>query len=222
MSQARSLAGSTGTRSPGRLVVASGNAGKIREITELLATTGWAVHSPADLNLGRVDVVETGRSYIENAVAKAVAYVRASGLPALADDSGLEVDALDGRPGVRTARYGGLTADDEARWRRLLAELAHVSPRARGARFRAVVALALPGGELHVREGVVEGAIAEQPRGSDGFGYDPVFLLPDGRTMAEIGEAKREISHRARAVRAMIPVLKEITADDRTTLHRHA
>lgn len=199
-----------------RLVVASGNAGKIAEIAELLRESGWRVERPSDLGLGAVDVVETGRSYLENAVAKAVAYVRVAGMPALADDSGLEVDALDGRPGVRSARYGGGGLGDRARWERLLAEMEGVPPRARGARFRAVVALALPGGAVHVREGVVEGRIAPAARGEGGFGYDPVFEVPDGRTMAELGAEKQRYSHRARAVRAMIPVLGALSADDRS------
>lgn len=196
-----------------RLIVASGNAGKVREIETLLEGSGWSVLAPAALGLGRVEVVESGRSYLENAVAKAVAYARAGGLPALADDSGLEVDALDGRPGVFSARYGGpaLTTDAE-RTAHLLAELEGVPAARRGARFRAVVALAEPRGRTYVREGVVEGRITTAPRGVNGFGYDPVFALPSGLTMAELGEEKQRISHRARAVREMMVVLKGLTA----------
>ena len=196
-----------------RLIVASGNAGKVREIETLLEGSGWSVLAPAALGLGRVEVVESGRSYLENAVAKAVAYARAGGLPALADDSGLEVDALDGRPGVFSALYGGpaLTTDAE-RTAHLLAELEGVPAARRGARFRAVVALAEPRGRTYVREGVVEGRITTAPRGVNGFGYDPVFALPSGLTMAELGEEKQRISHRARAVREMMVVLKGLTA----------
>lgn len=215
-----------------RLIVATGNAGKIREIRELLVPTGWAVLAPADLSARPrgVDVAESGRSYVENAVAKAIAYARAARLPALADDSGLEVDALEGRPGVLSARYGGPAATDADRNARLLAELADVPEPRRTARFRAVVALALPGGAVYTREGVVEGRIALAPRGTNGFGYDPLFE-PVGDfagharpTMAELGAEKQVISHRARAVRAMIDVLRGLPADDarRGTRHRFA
>lgn len=210
-----------------RLIVATGNAGKVREFRELLAPTGWDVLAPADLHLRAVDVAESGRSYVENAVAKAVAYAHAARLPALADDSGLEVDALDGRPGVLSARYGGPTATDADRNARLLAALVGVPVARRTARFRAVVALALPGGAVYTREGVVEGRIALAPRGINGFGYDPLFE-PAGDfeggtrpTMAELGAEKQAISHRARAVRAMIEVLKGLPADDARRGSRH-
>ena len=192
-----------------RLVIASNNPGKTRELRQLLAPAGWEVLTPADLGLGPVSVVESGRSYVENAMIKAVAHASAARIPALADDSGLEVDALGGRPGVFSARYGGLrVADDRRRYELLLRELEGVPPGRRGARFRAVVVLALPGGQSFAREGVVEGRIAAASRGEGGFGYDPVFELPDGRTMAEVGEEKQESSHRAVAIRAMIEVLK--------------
>ncbi len=162
----------------------------------------------AELGIPAPTVVETARSYVENAVAKAVAYCEATALPALADDSGIEVDALDGRPGPLSARYGGPRADDAARWQHLLAELDGVPPGRRGARFRCVVALALPGNAPIVREGTLEGRIAPAARGEGGFGYDPVFALPDGRTLAEIGAEKQSLSHRARAVSAIADVLR--------------
>jgi XTP/dITP diphosphohydrolase len=190
-----------------RLVVATGNAGKLREIRSLLGPTGWQALSLAEAGIDHAEVVETGRSYLENAVAKAVAVARVSGLPALADDSGIEVDALDGRPGVTSARYGGPLLTDAERSARLLRQLEGVPSARRGARFRAVVVLALPGGERHVREGILEGRIATSPRGQNGFGYDPVFELPDGRTVAELGDEKQQISHRSRALRAMMEVL---------------
>ena len=190
-----------------RLVVATGNAGKLREIRGLLEPTGWQALSLAEAGVDSAEVVETGRSYLENAVAKAVAVARVSGLPALADDSGLEVDALDGRPGVTSARYGGPLLTDRQRNARLLQALEGVPRARRRARFRAIVVLALPGGERHVREGVLEGRIADAPRGDNGFGYDPVFEIADGRTLAEIGEEKQELSHRSRALRAMMGVL---------------
>ena len=196
-----------------RLLIATGNPGKAAEFALLLEGSGWAPVTPADLGLAPVDIVETGRSYLENAVTKAVRHAEASGLPALGDDSGLEVDALEGRPGVLSARYGGSRAPGAAeRNALLLDELRGVPPGRRGARFRAVVALALPGGRMWVREGAVEGRIAEAPRGAAGFGYDPLFELPDGRTMAELGEEKHDFSHRARAVRALFPLLQRLSA----------
>ena len=196
-----------------RLLIATGNPGKAAEFALLLEGSGWAPVTPADLGLAPVDIIETGRSYLENAVTKAVRHAEASGLPALGDDSGLEVDALEGRPGVLSARYGGSRAPGASgRNALLLAELRGVPPGRRGARFRAVVALVLPGGRTWVREGAVEGRIAEAPRGAAGFGYDPLFELPDGRTMAELGEEKHDFSHRARAVRALFPLLQRLSA----------
>ena len=194
------------------LLIATNNPGKAAEFRTLLAGSGWTVLTPADLGLDPIEVIETARSYLDNAVAKAVRHAAASGLPSLADDSGLEVDALDGRPGVLSARYGGpQTADAAARNARLLAELAGVPRARRGARFRAVLALAIPRGATFVREGVVEGRIAEAPSGDAGFGYDPLFELPDGRTMAQLDDEKHTISHRGRAAREIIAVLKEFT-----------
>ena len=194
-----------------RLLLATSNAGKVRELRELLAETGWQCATPRELRLAPLEVIESARSYLENAVGKAVAYARASGLPALADDSGIEVDALDGAPGVISARFGGPSArTDEERRALLLRRLDGVPPARRGARFRAIVALALPGGRTFVREGVLDGRITKAPRGASGFGYDPVFELADGRTVAELGEEKQQISHRSVAVRAMIEVLHSL------------
>lgn len=194
-----------------RLVLATHNAGKMREMRDLLAPCGLDLLSPAEAGLGALDVLEAGRSYLGNATTKAVTYASGARMAALADDSGLEVDALGGRPGVRSARYGGPgVRGDRERCTLLLRELEGVPPARRTARFRAVVVLALPGGAVHAREGVVEGRIATAPRGESGFGYDPVFELPDGRTMAEIGAAKQHLSHRARALRAMMTVLEEM------------
>lgn len=192
---------------PPRLVVATGNAGKLREIRGLLEPTGWQALSLSEAGVDSAEVIETGRSYLENAVAKAVAVARVSGLPALADDSGLEVDALGGRPGVTSARYGGPLLTDHERSARLLRELEGVPTSRRQARFRAVVVFALPGGERHVREGILAGRITAAPRGANGFGYDPVFEIADGRTLAEIGEEKQQLSHRSQALRAIMVVL---------------
>lgn len=193
-----------------RLVVATSNKGKLREIRELLEPIGWTALSLADLAAPPAGVIETGRSYLENAVAKAVSVANATGLPALADDSGLEVDALGGRPGVTSARYGGPLLSDAGRCTHLLSELRGVPRARRRARFRAVVVLALPGGQRFVREGVLEGRITEIERGSNGFGYDPVFEIADGRTLAEIGAEKQQLSHRSQALRAMMKVLGEL------------
>ncbi|MFA7297129.1 MAG: non-canonical purine NTP pyrophosphatase [Dehalococcoidia bacterium] len=196
-----------------RLLIATTNAGKAREIGALLAGTGWECVSTREAGVRSIDVIETGRSYLENAVLKAVAYAAASGMPTLADDSGLEVDALDGAPGVVSARFGGPSVGSDAeRTALLLRRLDGVPAARRGARFRAVVALALPGGQVYVREGVLPGRIASAPRGASGFGYDPVLELADGRTVAELGEEKQAISHRAQAVRAMIDVLNSLGA----------
>ncbi len=194
-----------------RLVLASSNAGKAREFRALLDGSGWELLLPTEAGLGRIDVPEGARSYLENATLKAVTYARASGLPALADDSGVEVDALQGRPGVLSARFGGWRANsDDARCQYLLRFLEGVPPARRGARFRAVLVLAEPGGVVHAREGTVEGRIAITPRGTSGFGYDPVFELAEGRTMAELGDEKQAISHRGLAMRAMMDVLKQL------------
>lgn len=196
---------------PHRLLLATGNRGKIAELRELLADSGWQLLAPADIALAPVGVIESARSYLENATLKAVAHARAARMPALADDSGLEVDALDGRPGVLSARFGGQRANSDAeRCELLLQALEGVPAARRTARFRAVVVLALPSGRTFAREGAVAGHITETPRGENGFGYDPVFELPDGRTMAEVGSEKQSISHRALAVRGILKVLKEL------------
>lgn len=194
-----------------RLLLSTSNAGKVREIREILAGTGWDVVTPREVNVTFAAPVETARSYAENAIAKAVAAAEASGLPALADDSGIEVDALDGAPGPLSARFGGPTLSDADRCALLLRRLEGVPPGRRGARFRAVVALALPGNRVITREGVLEGRVALAPRGANGFGYDPVLELPDGRTVAEIGAEKQTLSHRARALASMAEVLRGLS-----------
>ncbi len=191
-----------------RLLLSTSNPGKVREIREILAGAGWDVVTPREVNVAFAAPVETARSYAENAIAKAVAATEASGLPALADDSGIEVDALDGAPGPLSARFGGPTLTDVDRCELLLRRLEGIPPGRRGARFRAVVALALPGNRVITREGVLEGQIALAPRGANGFGYDPVLELTDGRTVAELGAEKQALSHRARALASMAEVLR--------------
>jgi XTP/dITP diphosphohydrolase len=168
----------------------------------LLGGTGWGLASLADYP-GLALPAEGEASYAANALAKARAVAAATGLPTLADDSGLEVDALGGRPGVRSARYGGPGLTDAERCRRLLDELAGVPPERRTARFRAVIALVDPArGREATVEGVAEGRILEAPRGAGGFGYDPVFSYPPlGATFAELPpEVKNRVSHRGQAL----------------------
>ncbi len=194
---------------PRKLLIATRNAGKVREYRELLAALPLEV-TYLDAEGITLEVEETGDTFADNAVLKATTYARASGLWTWADDSGLEVDALGGAPGVYSARYAGPNASDADRYRKLLDALAGVPWDQRTARFRCVVALATPeGGDVRTTEGVCEGIIAFGPLGNNGFGYDPVFYLPDrGVTMAQLPpEEKHAISHRGRAARAMVAVL---------------
>ena len=183
-----------------KLLVATHNRGKILEYRALLSDLPLVVTWLDEQGIAE-DVEETGATFVENASLKAAAYAALTGLWTWADDSGLEVDALDGRPGVYSARYGGPGLSDVDRYRRLLAELAPVAPEQRTARFHCVVALAIPGGPIYTAEAAIEGLIVDEPRGAHGFGYDPVFFIPDQqRTMAELEPAiKNRISHRGRA-----------------------
>lgn len=186
-----------------RLVIASKNEDKIVEIEEVLTEAGLAGSIVRGLEWP--DVEETGDTLEANALLKARAVTEVTGLPALGDDTGLEVDALGGRPGVYTARYSGEGATYESNYRKLLSELANVSDRT--ARFRTVVALAFPDGSEVTASGSVDGVITSEPRGAAGFGYDPVFEV-DGTTLAEMPEGmKNTLSHRARALRALIEKL---------------
>lgn len=194
-----------------KLLVATHNAGKIEEYRSLLAALPVDLVFPTELGLN-VPVVESGDSFEANALIKAKAYAQASGLLTLADDSGLEVDALGGAPGVRTARYAGPGASDEERYQLLLRNLAGVPWEERTARFRCVIAIVTPDGQTYTAEGRCEGIIAFAPKGEHGFGYDPVFYMPEyGRTMAELEPVlKNRVSHRARAVQAAWGVLKDL------------
>lgn len=194
-----------------KLLVATNNPGKVREYEALLKGLPLTLTYPAQEGID-IEVEETGRTFAENARLKAVAYARASGLLTLADDSGLEVDALGGEPGTRSARYAGQGASDEDRYRLLLSKLEGVPWEQRMARFRCVIAVATPQGEVHTAEGTCEGVIAFEPKGEHGFGYDPVFYVPEhGQTMAELEpEVKNRISHRARAAEGMQRILQEL------------
>lgn len=203
-----------------RLLVATRSRHKLAELRDLL-------HAHAELvdldDVGIADEVEeTGSSFAANAALKARAYARRSGLPTLADDSGLEVDALAGGPGVRSRRYAGEDATDEENNVKLLAALCDLPPERRGARYRCVLALALPeragprgGLPVILTRGTLEGRIGTYPRGTNGFGYDPIFEPasepPGGRTVAEWPpERKQAFSHRARAARRMAPILERL------------
>jgi XTP/dITP diphosphohydrolase len=202
-----------------RLVVATRSAHKLAELRTLLGVDRAELVSLDDLGV-EGDVDETGATFEANASLKARYAARATGLPALADDSGLEVDALNGGPGVRTRRYAGEDATDEQNNEKLLAALNGLPPERRGARYVCVLALALPGDAgprgglpLTVVRGTCRGRIATAPRGQGGFGYDPIFEPhgepPGGRTLGEWSqEAKNAISHRGAAARRMSPILR--------------
>ena len=199
------------------LLLASANQGKLRELRTILDGLGVELVGLDEAGLGEPpEVEETGDTFLENALLKGRAYAAWSGLAAVADDSGLEVDALGGAPGVRSARYAGPGASDQANLDKLLAELAGVLPERRTARFRCVAALHDPatGSETHA-EAAWEGRILDAPRGSGGFGYDPVFL-PDGwdRTSAEVDQATKDAaSHRGKAFRALRPAIEAWARD---------
>lgn len=195
-----------------KLLIATNNPGKVREYEELLADLPFEITFPAQEGVV-LEVDESGETFEENARLKALAYAQSSGLITLADDSGLEVDALNGAPGVHSARYGGPGASDVDRYRKLLGALADVPPRERSARFRCVVAVAWPDGAVQTANGTCEGEIGHEPRGDHGFGYDPVFVVAGhgGQTMAELApEVKNRISHRAQAVQAAWPILARL------------
>lgn len=196
-----------------RLVLATRNTGKVREFTRLLGHLDIELVGLDEVGISQV-IEETGSTFDENARIKAEGYARLTGETTLADDSGLEVDALDGRPGVLSARYGGPGLSDEDRVTKLLRELESVRGWKRAARFRAVVALAgedVAGGVV-TEEGCVDGAIAHEPIGAGGFGYDPVFWLAGfAKSSAELtGEQKDAVSHRGTAVRKILPHIKKL------------
>ena len=184
-----------------KFVLATHNPGKLREMGEILSSFGVEVVSPADVGI-TVDVEETGTTFAENAMLKAKAICAASGLPAIADDSGLCVDALNGGPGVYSARYGGEGLDDRGRYTLLLQNMRGQTTRA--AHFACAIACAFPNGDELTAEGRCDGAIAFAPMGTAGFGYDPVFLVPEkGKTFGQLpAEEKSDISHRGKALRA--------------------
>jgi XTP/dITP diphosphohydrolase len=197
-----------------KLLIATNNLGKMVEIQALLGDRNMELFTPAQLGID-IDIREDGKTYSENALLKGRAFANASGMLTLADDSGLEVDALGGQPGLHSARYvGRLGATDADRRRKLLAEL-QGKPRPWQAHFRCWVALVTPDGQAQLVEGICNGEIIPDERGHNGFGYDPIFLLPElGKTMAELNMAeKNRLSHRARAVQAALPLLENLRTD---------
>jgi XTP/dITP diphosphohydrolase len=194
-----------------RLLIATRNPGKVREYADLFAGLQCELVSLADVGISN-DVDETGATYEENALLKARGYTAHSGLLTLADDSGLEVEALNGRPGVHSARYA---PDSPTRIQKLLGEMKQVPDEQRRARFQCVIALAWPGGRTETTQGSCEGWITHEPRGTHGFGFDPVFYLPEyNATMAELPDSfKNTISHRAHAAQKMRLVLERILSE---------
>lgn len=203
-------------RMPGmRILLASTNQGKIVELRQILDLTGVEVIGLGDL--ATAEQIETGSTFRENALLKARYYRNASGLPTMADDSGLEVEALGGAPGLHSARYGGADASDEGRINKLLYAMKDVPPDQRGARFVCVAAIAWDGGE-QTFTGEAHGRILAEPRGRGGFGYDPVFFYATlGRTFAELtATEKAKVSHRGRAFRQLADWLREANLLDRS------
>jgi len=194
-----------------KLLIATNNKGKVKELQDLLKDMEFELVTPADINL-KFDVVEDGKTYVENATKKAIAFTRLSGLISLADDSGLEVDALDGAPGLHSARYHPKPGANDADRRAYMLENLRGKPRPWTAHFHATIAIAIPERDVHIVEGNCYGEIIPEERGTGGFGYDPIFLLPDlNKTMAELEmEEKNSLSHRAKAVINAIPVLQKL------------
>ncbi len=199
--------------SPSRLLLGTANPGKFSELSALFGSLGLSLISLADLDL-QIDVRETGGDYEANARHKATTYARAAGLWTIADDSGLELEALDGAPGLYSARLTGAEGTDEDRRRRLL-ELLAGEPRPWNARFVCTMVLAMPSSALAVTRGECPGEIVPEPRGAGGFGYDPIFQVAGtSRTIAQLpSEQKNQISHRGRAAAAMRPLLMEFLRD---------
>ena len=198
---------------PDRLLVATGNAGKLRELAALLAGSPFHLVSLAEIGV-EAEIEESGSTLEENASLKAAGYARLSGLPTLADDSGLEVDALGGEPGPLSSRYAGEGASDTQRIAFLLQKLENIPEENWTAQFRCVIAIAWAAEPPELYAGECHGRIIREPRGSSGFGYDPVFLIPDlGKTMAELSlEEKNRVSHRSVAAGKALAALRRMAA----------
>jgi XTP/dITP diphosphohydrolase len=196
---------------PAKLLVGSNNRGKLREYAELLRGIHFELTTLSEQGITE-EVEESGSNLKQNAIGKATAYAKLSGLTTMADDSGLEVDALGGEPGPLSHRYAGDNVSDKERNDYLLAKLRNVPWEKRTARFRAVIAIATPDGKVKTAEGVCEGIIAFDSKGTGGFGYDPIFYLPElGKRMAELSLAeKNKISHRAKAAQKARRILERL------------
>lgn len=194
-----------------KLLIATNNKSKLAELQSLFKDLPFQITSLKEEGI-TYEVEETGSTFEENAILKAKAYAELSDLPTLADDSGLEVDALDVRPGVYSARYGGMDATDEQNWQKILDELKGVPAEKRTARYKVVIAIALPNKLIGTCDGVMEGLITEKPQGIHGFGYDPIFFIPQfNATAAQITqEQKNTISHRKIAIEKAIKILSEL------------
>ncbi len=194
-----------------KLLLATSNPGKIREYRLLLDGLGYLITTPPEEGIAEV-IAESGSTYEQNAQLKAVVYARSSRLTTLADDSGLEVDALNGEPGIQSARFAGEAATDTEKVSLLLAKLQGVPWERRTACFKCVIAIVGPRGREEICRGECHGMIAFEPKGKNGFGYDPIFVLPEtGKTMAELpAEIKNQISHRARASQKARQVLQQL------------
>lgn len=190
-------------------IIATHNPGKVKEFKEILEPRGYEVKSLAEIGFTD-EIEETGHTFEENAILKAEAVAKAVNKMVIADDSGLSVDNLGGRPGVYSARYAGEQKDDQANIDKVLSELRGFEKEQRTARFRCALAVSIPGEETKTVEGHVEGYIAEEPRGEYGFGYDPIFIVKDkDKTMAELtSDEKNKISHRADALKKLSKLLE--------------
>jgi XTP/dITP diphosphohydrolase len=191
-----------------KLLLATKNEGKIKELNELLKGLGAELLTPEDLSIN-LDIEESGETYLDNAAKKAAAYANQSNLFSLADDSGLEVEALDGAPGIYSARFSPIAGANDKDRRDYLLEQLEEHPKPWSARFHCTVVLAAPGGETRSADGECAGEIIPEERGNSGFGYDSIFLVPGlGKTMAELNmNEKNHISHRAQAIKALWPIL---------------
>ncbi|CAF1733467.1 Non-canonical purine NTP pyrophosphatase [Bacillus subtilis] len=190
-------------------IIATHNPGKVKEFKEILEPRGYDVKSLAEIGFTE-EIEETGHTFEENAILKAEAVAKAVNKMVIADDSGLSIDNLGGRPGVYSARYAGEQKDDQANINKVLSELKGIEKEQRTARFRCALAVSIPGEETKTVEGHVEGYIAEEPRGEYGFGYDPIFIVKDkDKTMAELtSDEKNKISHRADALKKLSKLLE--------------
>ncbi len=190
-------------------IIATHNPGKVKEFKEILEPRGYDVKSLAEIGFTE-EIEETGHTFEENAILKAEAVAKAVNKMVIADDSGLSIDNLGGRPGVYSARYAGEQKDDQANIEKVLSELKGIEKEQRTARFRCALVVSIPGEETKTVEGHVEGYIAEEPRGEYGFGYDPIFIVKDkDKTMAELtSDEKNKISHRADALKKLSKLLE--------------